>query len=868
MYMLIRSLVVMLSFLSFTVSAQVPGGRPGGQNMNMGRFYGKVVDASGKDGIEAASVQIIQNKMDTATRQRRDFILATVLTDRKGDFSIENLPVMGNFRIRISAIGHKQLEQKVAFDLGGARGDMSAMMSAVDKDLGNIKLEQDSKELQNVTVAASRPLLQMNLDKKVYNVEKDLSAAGGTAVDVMKNVPSVNVDIDGNVTLRNSSPQIFLDGRPTTLTLDQIPADQIASVEIMTNPSAKYDASGGGSGILNIVLKKNRRVGYNGNVRASLDSRGRPGGGGDVNVRQGKVNFFVAGMIGMPKSLGTSFTNRTDFFSDRTTHFVQNGEPSFQGTFGFVRAGIDYFIDNRNTLTFSGNLNRRKFETEDFLNIYRDTVFNAGGMVSESGIRGTESDSRGKNLGGSLSFKHNFARAGKEWTADVNYHTMDNNNQSTFNSQYFLADNTPKGAMAWERSRSITDSRFMTLQTDYVDPVTKTSKIEAGLRMSRREFNSLNQNYIRNSAGEYINIPGFNIEYNFVDIVYAGYATWSKQVGKFSYQLGLRAESSENSGDLVSKNQQFSTEYPLSLFPTAFFSYKLTDKQDIQLNYSRKVNRPNFWQLIPFIDYSDSLNLSVGNPQLVPEFTHLVELGYANQYKPGNSLFVNVYGRYTEDLIARYQYRDANPDPAKSDSVLFTSYANANKSYTYGLELTARNRVTKFWDLNTNVNVFNSTIEAGNLTGGSSNDQWSWFGKVSNSFKLPKKFSVQLNADYQAKTLVPAGGGGRGGWMGGGNQATAQGYIKPVYGADLSIRKDFGRNNAATLTLQFSDIFRTRLYESHSESVFFVQDNSRRRDPQVLRLNFNYRFGKFDASLFKRRNMRSGGDNDMQNMPM
>ena len=199
--------------------------------------------------------------------------------------------------------------------------------------------------------------------------------------------------------------------------------------------------------------------------------------------------------------------------------------------------------------------------------------------------------------------------------------------------------------------------------------------------------------------------------------------------------------------------------------------------------------------------------------------------------------------------------------------MIISTYVNANRSYTYGFEVTGKNKLAKWWDLTTNLNLFNSTIQAGNLAGGETNSQFSWFAKINNNFKLPKNFSIQFSGDYTAKTLVaPGGGGSRGMGMmfGGGSQPSAQGYIKPIFGADLSIRKEFLKNNAASLTLQFSDIFRTRLYASHSESQYFVQDNERRRDPQFVRLNFNWRFGKMDVSLFKRKNMKGEMEN-MQN---
>ena len=249
------------------------GGRPGGGQQMNGRFYGKLIEIQSGKPIDAASVQLIQNKFDTVTKKRKDAVINGMLTKANGEFSMENVPLFGQFKIKITAIGFKNYEQPVSFEIkmGGGAPDMSAMLNAVDKDLGNIKMEIDAKVLGNVTVNSSKSLFQLGIDRKIFNVEKDLVSTGGTAVDVMKNIPSISVDIDGNVTLRNNAPQIFIDGRPTTMELNQIPADAIESVEIITNPSAKFDASGGTAGILNVVLKKNKKVGYNGSLRTNID---------------------------------------------------------------------------------------------------------------------------------------------------------------------------------------------------------------------------------------------------------------------------------------------------------------------------------------------------------------------------------------------------------------------------------------------------------------------------------------------------------------------------------------------------------------------------------------------------------------------
>jgi outer membrane receptor protein involved in Fe transport len=715
----------------------------------------------------------------------------------------------------------------------------------------------------------------MNIDRKVFNVDKSLTSAGGSAVDVMKNIPSVNVDIDGNVTLRNATPQIFIDGRPTTLTLDQIPADEIESVEIITNPSAKFDASGGGSGILNIVLKKNRKAGYNGNVRANLDSRLRYGLGADINIKQGKINFFANTMYNQRKSLSTQSTQRVDHFDDVTATLSQNNRPQNTGHFAFARAGFDYFADIRNTFTLAGVIVNGKFSNTGLLNINRDSTFPSY-VTHETGVSNTNGNFTFNNYGGTLSYKHNFAKPNKDITADVNYNYSKNSNNSIFTTQYFNVDNTPKTPLFQQQTLGGGTTKYFTGQTDYSDPISDKIKLEAGLRGSVRNYSSFNENYFYNPAlSKFESIPGLNSKYQFNDQVYAAYTTFSQKINNFTYQLGGRVESSKYSGKLIDSNQVFKNSYPFSFFPSVFLTQKLNDKQDLQLNYSRKINRPNFFQLIPYYDFSDSLNISRGNPNLVPEFTNLFELNYDLNLKNNNNLIATVYYRHTNNLITRYQYRDKNPNPNRSDSIFISSYANASNSSAYGLEVTSTNKIADWWSLTSNVNVYDSKINGNNLESDLNNEKVSWFGKINNQFKLPKNYSIQFTGDYTSKTILPpnrSGGGGGGMFFGGGNLATANGYTDPVYGFDIALKKDFLKDKAASLTLSMNDIFRTRVYRTHSTSnfsstVYSTQDNERRRDPQIVRLNFNWRFGKFDVSLFKRKNLKAeqeGMQNGMQ----
>lgn len=852
-------------FLAGTIFAQMPGGRPsmaGAQSMNAGRFYGKVVDGNNKP-LEAASVQLSQQRMDTVTKKRKEVVLAAIITDKKGDFSIDKLPVMGDFQLLITAVGYAPLIETASFDIKRG-GDMKDIMNKIDKDLGNFKMVQSAQQLEGVVIEGSKGMLQMNIDRKVFNVDKSLTSIGGTAADVMKNVPSVNVDIDGNVTLRNAPPQIFVDGRPSTLTLDQIPAEEIESVEIITNPSAKFDASGGGSGILNIVLKKNRKAGYNGNLRANVDSRLSHGFGGNINVKQGKVNFFANGMYNRRDGQSTQSTSRIDVIDGMKASLSQSGNPENTGNFAFGRAGIDYLIDNRNTFSIAGSLVGGSFNNNSFLDIVRDTTLGAY-TSHETGTSSSVGTSKFQNAGGTMSFKHLFAKQGKEITADMNYNLSNNNSNFIVGTQYFNPDASPKGQGGLQKSTSEGKTEYYTLQTDYANPINENMKIEMGLRGAIRNYNSTNLNFLyNNSTNEYMPITAFNSEYQFKDEVYAGYVTFSQKINNFTYQAGGRIESSKYTGELIGTNQIFENSFPFSFFPSLFLTQKINDKQDIQLNYSRKVNRPNFFQLIPYYDYSDSLNISRGNPGLKPEFTNLVELSYQLNLNRGNNILATAYYRNTTDLITRYQYRDKNPVPSKNDSIFISSYENASSSESYGLEVTSTNKITKWWSLTTNVNVYNSTIDGGNIENNLNNQQVSWFAKMNNTFTLPKSFSIQLTGDYTSKTILPPGrGGGGGGRMyGGGNLSTANGYTEPVYGFDLAIKKDFLKDKSASISLSMNDILRTKVYRTHSRAdfsntIYSIQDNERRRDAQLLRLNLNWRFGKFDASLFKRKNMKA-----------
>ena len=325
--------------------------------------------------------------------------------------------------------------------------------------------------------------------------------------------------------------------------------------------------------------------------------------------------------------------------------------------------------------------------------------------------------------------------------------------------------------------------------------------------------------------------------------------------------MGLRAESSRYVGTLLDIDSTFQNDYPVSLFPSLFLTYKLNEDDNVQLSYTRRINRPSFFNLIPFYDFSDSLLLSRGNPGLRPDFTNSLELQYQNIFVQGHNLLLSVYYKQATDLITRYQSLEYN-NVLKRD-VIVSSFANSNSSIAYGTEMTLKNTFFKIIELTSNLNVYNSIVDAQNVESSLKTEQFTWFAKENLAIKLPRAFTVQFSGSYQSRTAysTDGGGGGRGGpggggggWMGG-TSSTAQGYSIPVWFVDASLRKDLWKRKG-TITLNMQDIFRSRRTGSHSESAFFVQDSWRRRDPQLVRLNFSYRFGKFDVSLFRRKNTR------------
>jgi ferric enterobactin receptor len=836
-----KSLILfcMLLVLDQTFAQLPAGGGPGGPTS--GHLYGKLVDSTGH-GIDRASILILKTFTDPLTGKPKEVLMKGGSSQNNGDFSVENLPFNIPLKLSVSAIGYTPFVQQVILT-----------PQATEKDLGNLQMMPATKELQQVVVTASKPTMTIDMEKKVFNVSKDIVSVGGNGLDVLKNVPSVNVDIDGNVTLRGGSPQLFVDGKPTTLTLDEIPSDAIESVEVISNPSAKYDASGGGAGILNIVLKKNRKHGYNGSVSANADSHGATGLGAGLNFRENKINFLADFNIRTMRDWMSGSTERTTLGPSPDNYISQQELDTTKGAMVFGRIGLDYFTTNRTTLSMTGFGMRHNGHSISAIKMTTNSLYPSG-TITQYTREHIDAPGSFDGRGATLGMKHLFAMNKEEWTADASYFSGGVTRNSVYTTNEY-GDKTESNLVSSQLQKiqgSANEHNFI-LQTDFTDPLTNKTMLETGLRAAIQDRLNVNNNYTYGpDSADWLLIPSAASNYKSHGEVYAAYATLSSSTGNLTYKIGLRAESSKYNGVLLDGGQALGNQYPISLFPSLFFSQKMGGNQELQLSYTGRVNRPDFLQLVPYTDSSNKLNITRGNPDLVPEFTQSVELTYLKNFPGKNILTGSVYYKHTDHLITNYIIADT--DYATGTTTLINTFANAHSGNSVGTELTTQNTLTKWWDLTANINVYHSEIDASNESGIFQLGIWSWFGKANSSFRLPSGFSFQVSGIYQSKTNLPvSSNGNQPGPHNMISQNASQGFIRSFYEVDLGVKKTLMDNKLA-FSLSFNDIFKSRIQDQYSYSAYFVQDNRRIRNPQILRLSFTYNFGKVDASLLRRKN--------------
>jgi len=813
-------------------------------------LFGRVVDNKNK-GIEAATVQVFTSVRDSLGN-RKDSLVAGMLSEPDGEFNFVDLDLPDSISIEISAQGYAHNIQSVTVDR--KYGTDAGM------DVGNIRMTSEADLLGAVTVVAQAPALRMGIDRKVFNVDKSITSTGGTAVDVMKNIPSVSVDAEGNVQMRNTSPQIFVDGRPTILTLQQIPADDIERVELITNPSARFDAESSG-GIINVVLKKNKRLGFNGIASAGIGLPEILNGNLSLNLRQGKWNFFGSANYNRSGGVAKSEAYRQNKDAGIITdYFNQVSETDRMRRFQNFRFGFDYFIDNRNTITISQNFVKGRFSNFETQN---QEYLDAHQQLTRTGFRESNGASEFKRSNTQLNYTHNFPKKGTELTADVTYNRGNGFNSSLISNYFYQPDGTSMGNPNVVRNGGLNENDQLTIQSDFVTAFTEDSRLEAGVRMFRQNSKNVLDAFSLNNNSE-VKLPlSTNVRYD--QSVYAAYATYSDKIGSIKYQAGLRAEYSRFNGELVDSARTFGYRLPLDignifdgLFPSLYLSKEVGEGREVQLNFSRRIRRPNFWQLNPFIDINDPLNIQQGNPQLRPEYTNSFEFNYNQQYDRGNFLGV-LYFRNNDDDITRYsdtisaeQYTQLN-NAAIDPNAILNTFINAQFTNRMGAEFTLNHRVGNL-EVIPNINLQYRKVKAmvGDLN--LSNEGFSWEAKLIFNYRFSgredflKNLNLQLTGDYESREVIP------------------QGRNKEQYEFDFAIRKEFLKNRALAVTFTVDDILNSDRFGQIYDTEDFYQDSYRRWNVRNYRLSISYRFGNRDFNLFgNQRNsqgQRGGADDD------
>ncbi len=763
---------------------------------------GQVIDGNSNRPLDYATVSLLL--------QANQELVTGTITDEDGQFTLE--AVAGNYLIKVEFLGYEPLEVKNI-----------TLAPNEQKDLGKLKISTATASLEEVTVTAEKSQMQLSLDKKVFNVGKDLASRGGNAAELLDNVPAVQVDVEGNVLLRgNGNVRILINGRPSSLIgnggtgLRNIPANLIERVEVVTNPSARYEAEGT-AGIINIILKKDTRKGLNGSFDFTLGNPQNYGTAVTLNRRANKLNFFT--------NLGVNYQNSPgngNLFQETTTPdailiSLQESERNRAGLGGSFRFGADYFFDDRNTLTtaFSYRLNDRLNSSLTTYRDYIDLLSNPTGIET----RTDDEEEDRKALEYSLNYKLLFPqRDGQQLTVDFRYQDSDELEASQLNNRFFNADFSPADRVDLrQRSSNAELERQMIFQSDYIHPFGKDHRFEAGIRSSLRTINNdfLVEELDRNT-NVWASLEGLSNDFRYREEIHAAYLTYGKKIGRFSYQLGLRPEYSRVTTTLLETNVVNDRDYT-NLFPTAHFNYDLPKQNAVQISYSRRIQRPRFWDLNPFFSFSDNRNFFSGNPNLDPEFSHSLELSHIKYFEKG-SLSSSLYFRHTDGIIQRIRVVD---DLGNS----ITQPENLATEDAYGLDMTGSYEIAKWWRFNADFNIFYFKTDASNIDASFGAENVSWFTRGTSRFTIQKKTDVQVRFNYQAP------------------QQQAQGKRLSMSSVDLAASRDIMKDKA-TLTLGVRDLFNTRRWRFIAEGDNFYSEGDRRWRVRQIDLTLNYRLNQ------------------------
>jgi outer membrane receptor protein involved in Fe transport len=797
----------------------------GRSNGNGGEGYGIISGSVHDEGngahVEYANILLFSEK-DSA-------MVTGTITDQKGKFILSALQP-GKYFIRVQFIGY---ENK---NISG----LAINPKSADIKLGDVTLKPKASSLQGVEVTSERTMITNNLDKKVINVDKTMALGGGTAADIMENVPSVAVDAEGNVSLRgNSNITLLIDGKPASQAgiassdvLNTLPASSIESVEIITNPSVRYDPDGT-TGIINIVLKKKTLQGFNGLVSLNAGTGDKYNGSLVLNYRHSKFNAFL-NFDGRKHNMARDGESiRTSQFGELTSVLDQTDEGRMNRDMSRISAGIDYFIDTRNNLTMSVAKRDMTFGTEGLITNLTSNNSTPIRMFN----RDNDTERAIDSWEYTLSYKHLYPEKGREFTNDIilNDNKMEGNafiNQQDFN----LISGTPAGKSSqWNYSEN--NNLMLTIQGNYVYPMVSGNRLEAGYKADMRDM-MMDFNYQSlDSAGvNWINNESLKNKYDYNEQIYAIYGIYASSWKKLKYQGGLRVEQVFTNSAIQQADTSFDTKYT-SLYPSLHLQYDIGNKRELSLSYSRRVRRPHPHNMNPYIDYADSLNLRTGNPSLKPEFTNSVELGLM-KYWGNNSLSGSLFYRYTDDEV-----EDVTTLVPGTSGVTITRPLNVSKETNYGLELVGTFNPAKWLRTNANLSFYQaimSDIPEYDIEG---SDRFTWSARLNMSFNTWKDGSFQLVANYNSP------------------RRSLQEYQEDSYFADISFRQDLMKKKLS-LSMRLTDVFDTRKFEQTIYGNEFTTISNRKMESRVLYLGIQYQINNFNKK--SNRNNNNGEEMEME----
>jgi outer membrane receptor protein involved in Fe transport len=782
------------------------------------KVSGKVIEKISKQPLEYATITFINAKNPKA--------LAGGITNAKGEYVIDVVP--GIYDIKIEFISFKLSEIK-----------QKSIQGSID--LGTTSLDEDAAQLNEVIIRSEKTTVEIKLDKKIYNVGSDLMVKGGTVSDVLDNIPSVSVDVEGNVSLRgNDNVKVLIDGKPSNAiniaeALRLIPADAIEKVEVITNPSARYDAEGGG-GLLNIILKKGKNLGLNGTFIASTGYPDNHGLSGTLNYKSKNFNLFTNQGFNYRNNPGNAITDSKYLNSDNSArNYVNESRENDRYSKGYNgNFGAEWYIDN--STSWTNTLNYRKNNGDNHDNVFQDN-YNADYVYDYTRNRINEEDSDSENVEFSTNLIKKFKKDGHKLTVDGSFSSNDDKNNALItdtatNSSTTILDKTINNQ---SQNRNL-------LQMDYVLPLGEGSQFEAGYR---GDFSKLLTDYQVENDGVINNNFTNTLEYK--EKINAFYTQYGVKVKKLSALFGLRWEDSNIDINQLSTDDFNNKKYN-NFFPSAFFTYELSDKSSASISYSRRIQRPRGRMLNPFNNLSSNINIFMGNPDLDPAFSDAIDLGYIKRWDKltfNTSLYVNK----TTDVF-QFARRESG-DFINGTPVIISSPINLATEYRAGFEFTLNYSPYKWWKLNGNFNFFRNETQGNfvytdfnnnEITQNFDNTATSWFTRITSKITLPYKIDWQTNATYN------------------GPQNNAQGRSLGVFGANLAFSKDVLKDKG-TISFNISDVFnsRKRIMETYLPGIVSSYAEMQWRERQFS-LSFTYRFNKQKNEREKQPKKNENGD--------